>query len=188
MTVLLASRSARRHSLEVHLSHIYSTVQPQKCTHGPQLCHPLNLSSTPGFCPSRDARSRCPGSSSQPHRCTYREELLFQSQVTSPVPSNINPPTCSSRGTRSRPAREPTSISPGCTCCLSSRPLGTRQAAIKEQVSAAQQTRLPSGRQEAHFGVSAFSLKDPRSCFSARHPPQKLWFLLREATRLTGSW
>lgn len=34
MTVLLASRSAGLHSLEVHLLHIYSTIQPQKCTTG----------------------------------------------------------------------------------------------------------------------------------------------------------
>lgn len=125
MTVLLASRSAGLHSLEVHLLHIYSTIQPQKWTTG------------------------------------Y---------------------SCTTLWTRAAP--EPASISPGCMCWFSSKPLGTRQAAIKGEVSAAQQTRLPSGGQQMHFGVSAFSLKNPRFCFSGRHSLGKLWFLLGE--QLTG--
>ena len=63
--------------------------------------------------------------------------------------------------------------------------LGTRQAAIRGQVSAAQQARLPSGGQQAHFSVSAFSLKDPsRTSLTAKAvvPP------VRTATHLTGWW
>lgn len=138
-----------------------------------------------GVCPSMNARSRHPVSSSQPHRCAYncffKARSLHQSQVTKPPQ-----PAAPVAAGVDQPMNPPASALAACAVFPASPvPLGTRQVAIKGQVSAAQQTRLPSGRQQAPFSLSVFSLKDPgvllfSNAFTTKVPP------VRTATRPHG--
>lgn len=126
-TILLASRSARCHSLEVRL------LDTPKVRCGLQPCHPLNLSRTGGFAPALTPAADAPQRST-------RGRMAFSKPGHFTSPRQHKPHDSQLPWHWSRLAREPTSISPGYSCCFSRRPLATRQAVIKGQVSTVQQT------------------------------------------------